>query len=271
MTQRIAIILDGKGKRIPPVEFARLILCVAESLPSIDANMWQLGHPRYEWTVTELKKTNPGEAVLEGERVIDSSDDPDVVGAWLTGCEQLERGERPLFFKNDDLERAAQLGDIYKNKRVKSVVLQSNGTTYSPTAKLRENARNVIGNIKSRRFTEYGSIRGTVRQVTNDKREGHQKSEVQIIDDNTNQVVICVIPPSIASNIGKHLDGESKLEMFGEVKYIGDYVPERITIESFRSIPPSSDLPKLEDIHKLQPRIPGGLTVEDLIRQNRSE
>ncbi len=80
--------------------------------------------------------------------------------------------------------------------------------------------------------------------------------------------VYCHASPDIAANMGHHINRQTRIVVYGNITF-EDGIARRIDVEDFSAIPET--LPTLEDIHALQLKPSGGMSIEDFLSDMRGD
>lgn len=269
--QAITITVGGKGEYVSPESLVEVMDGVLKLLKSVDSHMWPVGAPRYYWRVTAVSMKSPLTIRWEATPTLEDSPPAPVAQTVVDGIKALEKGKRrlPRYFRPDDLVQVHRIVKTYGNS-VGNIRLEASGRkVVSPSTKAGRTALEVRESVLlPEPYEAYGSVEGILRRVTVDRREGHEASDLQLIERDSEQIVDCRLSPELAERMKHHL--ARRVILFGTVRYEGSHVPQRIKVEDFRAIE-EEPLPTLEEIHKLGVNITGGEDAADFVSRLRGE
>jgi hypothetical protein len=264
--QELTIILSGKADVLTPESVVIAIENVTSLLKSIDSKMWNVGKPRYRWRITEVSMRSPFTLRMRADLILPDAPHADVTGALFSGMKSLDATKPaqklPRFFDQSDLVAAKNLVGVYRDSIADIQLVAPKHDPFSPTTRIASSVDHLIQRPKLQPLDAYGSIDGFLRRVTIDQRPGHERSELQIIDRHTDQVVDCEVTPAKAAELSPYVG--KRVILYGTIRYTANHVPTRIAVDSYEAID-ESNLPKLADLHKLGISITGGEDAADFV------
>ena len=267
--QEITVKLDGTNNVLRPESVASVIENLVELLKSIDAQMWRVGKPRYRWRISRASMSSPFSITFEAMLAVPNGPDADVVGSLRIGLQELDTDnpqKRPKYFSDSDLERAKKIVSVYRDGIGNIILDLPQQRRISPTLRIAHSADSLIRRAATTPSESYGSVEGILRRVTVDDREDHEKSEIQIIDRLTEQLVECKLGATTAEELATHI--RKRVILFGRVRYASPGIPTHIDVESYRTIN-DSDIPSLEEIQNLNLNITNNKDPAEFIEDLR--
>lgn len=263
--QQITFSVGDKGGVVDPDAVIAAMRAVLETLKSVDANMWPVRLPRFRWGILTASKASPLTVTMRAELAIPDARTVDVVHWTMEGWRALSNSPKkpPRYFSESDLDRAKMLADL----RVQLKIIAPGEPEVAVTPRISANVERFLKPTQAAPNVEYGSIEGTLRQVTVDDRDEHRTSQFQIIERYSGALVACRFNPADAQKVGAHI--RSRIVVFGEIRYSPIRVPKHVDVRNYRIIPPDDQLPDLRDIQKLRLRTEGDADPADFIRDLR--
>lgn len=165
---------------------------------------------------------------------------PDVVHAVAGGLALLEReAERPPFFSDQALERAAELADQV-GRGLPAIRVGNAAAPVELTAQLKANVTKVLG---SRRFVEsIGTVEGRLETVS-----VHERSYFNVYDDLTGERIEChfssdLTPPEVGRWVGRRvaITGTIRYRTTGEI--VSVQADELYVFPEPESLPSATDV-----------------------------
>ena len=261
--QTVTISVTGMGDSVAPESIAEAVLGLVDLLVSADCRAWKIPQPRYEWGIIRAAMGSPLTVTLQARQVIPDAPAVDVVGAIMNDLGQLEHGQKPAGFSDQDLTNAQRLAGTGDD----IVRVSSNGHGINTTTKVKATVEKLLAVPRPDRQLEHSSVEGVLRQITADDRKGRERHEFQIIDRESGQLITCRFNPGAAQDIASHI--RQRVVAFGAITFGSAGLPEFIKVDDYRVIP--DDLPQISDIHNLGLAISGDMDAADFIREQRGD
>lgn len=267
--QRVTIILDGKRDTLTPESIALVFESVGKILERVDANMWQVGTPRYKWRLTLVHKGSPFECVFEAIKVAKGAPDVPVADIAIGGIQSLGRSRKlPPHFDDAALTAAARLPKVYDDSVLMMKLSAPTIERFAPSPSIVKNV-GMIRNKKPEKRRAHGSIEGVLRLVSANLVDDEvRKTEFEIVQRGTGATVKCRIDPGRIKKIGAKMT--DRLRVYGCIDYEG-VTPVRIDVEDFRPLPHFGKAPSIQEIHRLRLNITDGEDAVDYLDRERGD
>lgn len=242
---------------------------IAPTLRSLDARMWSVAQPRYEWCIDEASKNSPFTITLLAFLLNMDAPPANVVGALINGYKVLASDEPklPVYWTVEDVERMQEWNEVLGHGA--RVDIRVGRETIRIGHEIVANAKRCLEYQEKdipHELSRYASIRGRVRQVTvdPDDKTGAKRRDFMLIDADTGASVRCIFDVHRA----KDINATDRVVAYGEVHRDEQGLPSIIDVEDFRVLP--EKLPTLRELQDLDIDITGGEDAADYVNRLRA-
>lgn len=269
MEQRVTIKVGHFKDRILPEDVAAAMQSVAPTLRSIDAKMWSVKQPRYEWCIDSATKQSPLTITLLAIVLNADAQQANVAEKFIAGYHFLETNSNkaPPYWDMKDVERVREWREVLS--RGARVEIGVGNDTVQVSAQIVKNAERLIDLGVPQELPpqeRYAGLRGRIRQITvdPDDKDGVKRHQFQLIDSETGEFVTCVFDAARAKEV--HCTDE--LIAYGVI-HANENGPFRIVVEDFRVIP--DRIPTLKELQDLDMDITGGEDAATFVNRLRGK
>jgi hypothetical protein len=257
------------------LELARNTLSILQDL---DASISQSENASLEWEIIGASLNSPMMLTIKGHSDIGIDISEDVIRAYLTGVEQVDKGSEvmPPYFTADTLRKTRDMVNVL-NDGIKKVAFSSpKSVPVVPSKKVIENvavileaqeleeSNNVVELHAHRHSTkeEQATITGTLETVT----VHGKKPKFVIYDPLTSNRIDCFFQEEKLEEIKSLLP--SRVSVTGTAKHNKQGHPTSIEVETFKKLRSKGELPSFKDLEGIN--FSGELDPTEYVRRLRN-
>jgi hypothetical protein len=263
MSKSISIRLEGRDGLLTADSFIYAVGDILRILEDVDKGLSSDGKARARWELVGASMNTPATLTF-AERVSDSANGRDIIGAVLDGIKQLEASPiRPRYFSDAALAWAKRLVSQLDNG-LSSIEVSSGSVLVRPTQHAAANIDCIVGS-RQRWYYVKTQLDGRIEELSI---HGHAPAFC-IYDAITDQPIRCFFKTDDISQVADLIKRRARLRVMGEAKYNQKHRPVSIDVESFEVLPEQADLPQLSDLHDAHIDITSGRDSVDFVRELR--
>ncbi len=275
----LKIELTGKTDEIPMDSFLEVVGNTLHILQGIDASISQSENASLEWKIIGASLNSPMMLTIKGHSDIGNDISEDVIRAYLTGVEQVDKGGEvimPPHFTTDTLRKTRDMANVL-NDGIKKVAFSSpKSKPVVPSKKVIENVTvileaqaleehdNVVELYARQHATkeEQATITGTLETVT----VHGKKPKFVLYDPLTSNKIDCFFQQEKLEEIKSLLP--SRVSVTGTAKLNRQGHPTSIEAETFKKLRSKSELPTFKDLEDIN--FSGSLDPTEYVRRLRN-
>jgi len=253
----------GTDGRIPASTFVHAINNALTMLNNVDMAASASTSPMLIWHIKRVSQRSPLAVTLEAEPKIEAKMPPIAVARHLVRiCGHLERRSvRPRDVLDDGLIAAKELVATL-DRGLTEIIISSEGVSARLTQRLAANVDAILG---TRFYYVDTELEGRLEGIVVHGRE----PEFYIYDLLTDDRTRCIFSPEFIPQVADLIKTRARVRVSGRARYTQKHKPTIVQVDYFEALPAEQDLPTLEDLHKMDINITGGLDPVEYVRRLR--
>ncbi len=256
--------LGSQEKAVDAEAFLGVFQNTVDALKALDRTLSTHGAETIQWQIVSAGSNSPIFATIRGEgrRARNGKCSEEVIGAFVSGLEQLRKENScPPHFNQDSLGYVKQIvaSAVHHGLRPRFSTATRHVLVKKVIASNADWAMKTLSLGKSR-YTEFGTLEGYLRELSG----ARTRDKLVIVDRLTNQSTPCYLGrpelEAIAREAWKH-----RVSITGEItvdRQTGQ--PIKIAVADIRVLRDRKDLPQIENLHGID--ITNGVEASEYVR-----
>ena len=259
----LTIRLAGRNETLTVESFLSAVMGAVQTMDNLEG----VSAEPAEWHIARITMNSPATMVITPK----DAGEEHRIDRFVIGMKSLtEKRGRPAGWPDNAIRSADRLLKLL-DEGIERMEFEAEGervTLRAPTEhdktvdRVRANIGDVLESVADE-FSVTTQLEGRIEQLSL-----HGHSEFNIYDSLNDHPIKCVFNPDDVGKIAGLIVHRARLRVYGQARYRNGQ-PTAISVETFEELPEQTNLPTLDDLHRMQIDLTGGEDSVGVVRRLR--